>query len=186
MMHCNNWSQCSYHNFTVFPLLFFSSLLLHRFIKIRKTRPIGYTVTTVQCARSKFERSIKTIEFGTSEYKFIYLFRFRFRFENQPTHFYVFLIAGHVINRWCNATISTRSTKNTATHFIALLCIQSNLGLGDIMLNFLYRHHGKQLPQRCINGGASYCQLVRFDFDGICFHLFFSRFFHAYFRYHIM
>lgn len=52
-------------------------------------------------------------------------------------------IADDVAERRCDATISTGGTENTTAHSTALLCIQSNLGLGDIMFNFLYSHHGE-------------------------------------------
>lgn len=56
--------------------------------------------------------------------------------------------ADDVIECGCNAIVSTRGTENTATHSPALLCIQSNLGLGDIVFNILHGNYGKEKRRR--------------------------------------
>lgn len=42
-----------------------------------------------------------------------------------------------------HAAVPAGGTENAAAHSAALLRLQSDLGLGDIMLNFLYSDYGK-------------------------------------------
>lgn len=155
-----DWTKPKIVSVTHLNCRFFVSLVFVgysiRFIEVCEARTVGDTKPPACRTHTRTQGSSQTIEFGSSKFSII----LGFFSSNQPNRKdnkkkhptfcrlfeFVHFVPNidDVIECRCNATISTRSTENTATHSLTLLCIQSDLGLGDIVFNILYSYYGKQ------------------------------------------